>query len=533
MSEENKLSRTEYWQRTRRIQMTSLRAVGLALLILIVVLEGLVIGPIRRTLRDRDVQESTVRAELILSRVNEFLHQSEDLVLQIPSRTRIREELVSYLEGKSTREYLVRFSEPKLADAVDASDAIIAVYRYGPGREPLFGVYIEPEDLPSVNFGDDMHILPDIGTVSGIPVIFFTTPIRHTGFGLAGYDLVAISLEPLEQWISNEHQVDENFSILFLPPGSGSLADTVFPSMLGDETKRELDAITPSSIPHRYISEKHIWTYELKDDWSLVIVRDGHWVHKRTRREIGTLGFAVLIAGGLTIVMILWFMNLFSRRTLVETGELERIVAEQTEDLKLMIREVHHRVKNDIYLTNMMLELKAMEADDPKVSEIIADATGSLRLMAELYDLLHTGESADRIPVKSLVDKIADRIRRQSAGRSLEIRLNVSDEVISRKSSRPLAIIVNELLTNAVKYTRDSRAMLEIHLSVLVYPEGGIEMTVSDNGPGFPPDVLDGKYGFGLTMAQSMTSRLNGEMILENSPGAAVHLKWKDPFPGT
>ena len=519
------------WKRTRQLQVAVVRSTLFLIVLLTGALLVVITGPVRRALEYRDRDEFTARAELIGNRAWGFFQQSEQLVRQIPSRTRMRQDLVAYHEGRMTLEELRRSSGPKYADAVTASSDIVGAIRFGLDRDVLLSVHFNPSDVPQICLDSSTPtLLPFAGDLDGGPVAFFCVPIHHPGFGLAGYDLVAVSLASLQHGIDTRDHAHDAPAVGIFESRAPDLQNPVLAStgtpwpfdQPGIGNPFELDGATISTIDG-YL----LFGQDITDGWRVAVVQERSALYGRARSDILVFGGSVLLLSLIAAAAAVLVLGVLSRRTLAETEALNRIVEDQTAELRLTLKEVHHRVKNDIYLTNSFLEIRAMASPSEDVRSALMEATASLRLMGELYDLMHQSGDIRTVDLKTLVDKVVNRIAGPVGG-CMTVRTEVDEGRIKRSMARPMAMIVNELMTNVVKYRGDDDRRT-VDMSVVFLDEGAVDVTIQDDGPGFPDSVLNGDYGFGLEMAGTMASRFGGSLKLENVPGARATVRLRRP----
>lgn len=175
----------EPWQRRAILHRRTIYA---AILIIALVTVGAilgVLGPVRSMVRSRDRAQFDTRAELVTRDVAGFFDQATQIAAQTPSRTRIREELVAFLEGNRSLRSYREFTEPKLADAVNASPEMAAVFRFDSSGQLV--VFSNDSGVPVPDFAGTPEgpiVLPGTFFVGGSPAFFVSAPIVHPGYGL-------------------------------------------------------------------------------------------------------------------------------------------------------------------------------------------------------------------------------------------------------------------------------------------------------------------------------------------------------------
>ena len=527
----NYASQTDRWRKTRRLQIAIVQTTLVTIILLTASLTLVIFRPIRDNFRRRDLREFRTRSELIHARVNGYFEQAEQLARQIPSRSRIREELVAYLEGDRTLESYTEFTRSKLEDAIAASTMTAGVYRFDADLNPLVGVGIPTDRIPPLRYDPQSPpLLPEAAELNGEPVALYFLPIVHEGYGIAGFDLVAVSLSPLEEWMRSGAE-ETGQTTLFLFDGRSGTDRPLISSVMPPEALVGLaGAGTDAACAGRPGKRKpyEISEFSIADTWRLVVAVDSHLLYRNARRETSLSGIFVLSLGILAAVVTGVVLSVLSRRTLDETKALEGIVEEQTEELRMLLKEVTHRIKNDIYLTNTLIELKAAESSSAEAKAVLAEAASSLRMMGELYTLLHTDDEKRLVDIRPLIEKIVKRLSANAASERTAIRTEVDEIYVPREMIRPIVIIVNELATNALKYGTE-RADSEALVSIRRASPGKIELTVADSGPGFPETILKGDFGFGMEMIRSIVRRHGGTLALSNAPGAHVEISLTNP----
>ena len=195
----------------------------------------------------------------------------------------------------------------------------------------------------------------------------------------------------------------------------------------------------------------------------------------------------------------------------------------------LLLQEIHHRIKNNMFTIESLLSLQADTADDPKISEALNEAKGRLRSMGVLYDRLYRSGNITAVSLKEyLPPLIRDIIKLQTDPSTLQLETEVDDIVLDANTLSSLGILVNELLTNAVKYAfLDGRAG-RIHISCISSSSGTLQMTYRDNGVGFPDEVIKGTSGgLGMILVRSLTEQLKGDLRMRNEGGALIEFRFQ------
>jgi PAS domain S-box-containing protein len=212
---------------------------------------------------------------------------------------------------------------------------------------------------------------------------------------------------------------------------------------------------------------------------------------------------------------------------------LKRIQTEQynmklVAEKETLLKEVHHRIKNNMNTVSSLLSLHANTVENPAALGAIRDAKSRVRSMQTLYDQLTLADSHNGISLfsylKTLVPQVVHLFPR---GREVVVSVTSRDSslcVMNAKRLSTVGMIVNELVTNAMKYAfpapahPDERGIDAPEISVrLDCPDGEISVTVEDNGVGLP-DSFDWKStsGFGMMMVNAMAGQLEGTLQLES-----------------
>ncbi len=181
-----------------------------------------------------------------------------------------------------------------------------------------------------------------------------------------------------------------------------------------------------------------------------------------------------------------------------------------------LLLEVNHRVKNSLQIVTSLLMLQAHSSQLPELQDKLREACARVDVIASLHQHLYQNESHDRVNIGSYVrDFTQDAVKAFANGGLIDIRFaELADVDIEMDRAVSLALIMSELLTNAVKYAFKDCAQNQIALTVSA-DEQEFQISISDNGVGIPAgfDIV-GANGFGLRIVDSLVKQLSGSLSL-------------------
>jgi PAS domain S-box-containing protein len=213
-------------------------------------------------------------------------------------------------------------------------------------------------------------------------------------------------------------------------------------------------------------------------------------------------------------------------------GELERRDAEEKirnllKEKELLLREVHHRIKNNMNTMYGLLSLQAEAMEVPAAAAALNDAVARIQSMMVLYDKLYRSDAFKELSVKDYLPAlIGEVVRSFPQSNIIRIEKRIDDFVMDVKTLVPLGIIVNELLTNTMKYA--FKGMDSGFISVSVSKKDNrASLVLADNGIGIPESVsFENSTGFGMQLVSMLTEQIGGRISIERGDGTKFILEF-------
>jgi len=217
--------------------------------------------------------------------------------------------------------------------------------------------------------------------------------------------------------------------------------------------------------------------------------------------------------------------------------ELEAKVAERTEAVNkslhekdILFKEVHHRVKNNMQIIISLLNLQARTIDDPGVVKMIKESQSRIKAMALVHERLYRSGDISSIDLKDYIQFLARELFSFYGVKSQFIHLTINAPVINMNidTAIPLGLMVNELISNAIKYAfpEDRRGEIVIDITK---DKNNISLVVRDNGVGIPQDFdWRNAKSLGLRLVISLVEQLQGTIELDQMAGTAFTIVVKE-----
>jgi len=225
-------------------------------------------------------------------------------------------------------------------------------------------------------------------------------------------------------------------------------------------------------------------------------------------------------------ILLISLIALFTKRVLNKNKHTSKLLKIQNEEKQVMMKEIHHRVKNNLQVVNSLLRLQSREVKDSKVLEMFKNTQRRVLSMAKLHENMYSTENLKLINVKKhLSGLIIDIIDSYDLGKKINIELDIVDEEYSIEILLPLSLIVNEIITNSLKHAFINKQKGNVSLELKKNSKEDFEMIIGDDGIGFHP--LDESSGLGTKLINIFSRQLNGTIRLLEKEGAFYELKFK------
>jgi len=205
----------------------------------------------------------------------------------------------------------------------------------------------------------------------------------------------------------------------------------------------------------------------------------------------------------------------------------EERIAHLLAEKDLVLKETHHRVKNNMILISSLLQLQAGTLDDGKCKTILLDAAQRVQSMIVLYEQLYRSEDYRELRLKPFLESLIERIGEVVASIfPVEIETGIEDLLLDPKMILPLGILINELITNSIKYAFEGRESGRILVKASRSGNRAI-LEYLDDGVGIPEAVACGDCsGFGMQLVGMLVQQLSGEMRIEHAAGTKFTIEF-------
>jgi len=234
----------------------------------------------------------------------------------------------------------------------------------------------------------------------------------------------------------------------------------------------------------------------------------------------------IYLSAGVTLLVALCFvLYQFYRSRKRQALELSR----KNDQIETLIRELHHRVKNNLQTISSLLSLQSFRSKDPGTKLALKENQSRIEAMALIHQKLYINDNLRGVDMeeylKDLVNSLAESYGFDTQIIKTEIAL--THEKMDVDMAIPLGLIINELVVNAFKYAFDQVSDPEVIVSLKDAGGHGLELMVRDNGKGMPEAAKSGN-SFGLKMVQTLARQLNATFTVKNERGAVFQLLMDD-----
>lgn len=198
--------------------------------------------------------------------------------------------------------------------------------------------------------------------------------------------------------------------------------------------------------------------------------------------------------------------------------ELLDVIDEKT----LLLKELHHRVKNNLQIIISMLNLELFDSEDVSAEQLFQDCQNRIRSMAKVHEKLTLSNKISSVEACQFLSELLEDLVVSLKNDDQNIKLNVlcSPAEISVEAAIRLSLLVNEVVTNMFKYGFIDRTSGEITLQIRKEDSGEVKIEIGDDGAGTEFDITqESNDSFGLLLVQDLINQLDGEITKLEKPG--------------
>ena len=197
---------------------------------------------------------------------------------------------------------------------------------------------------------------------------------------------------------------------------------------------------------------------------------------------------------------------------------------------EVLLKEVYHRVKNNLQVVSSLINLQAGNVKNEAIRDLLRQSADRIKAMALLHEKLYQSKDLAKIDFKGYIRSLVDHLLFGYGPHSSKIVLNLEvDEVyLNVDTAIPCGLIINELLSNALKHAfpGDRRGNIDIRFT---HSSGELVLTIADDGIGLPETLdINRSASLGLQLVNTLTNQLMGQMTVDRSHGAAFTLRFAE-----
>ena len=276
-----------------------------------------------------------------------------------------------------------------------------------------------------------------------------------------------------------------------------------------------------NSLKAYYVLKDSVTNVEVQG--AIADIREKYESDKKDERIAQEQRRSKLLIIGLSIAFVLATLILFQY---LRQRTATRTIQRQSDKLTLLMKELHHRVKNNLQIISSLLSLQSFKIKDTTASMAVREGQQRIEAMSLIHQRLYTRDNITEINIREFIADLVDSL--QSAydfGKDdITIRLDIDNELMNVDQAIPLSLIINELVTNAFKYAYKDNSQPELSVS-LKRTDNNLQLIVADNGIGVNIEEWKDKQGsFGKDLVQTFVKQLNGYLSLKADRGTTFLL---------
>jgi two-component sensor histidine kinase len=217
-----------------------------------------------------------------------------------------------------------------------------------------------------------------------------------------------------------------------------------------------------------------------------------------------------------------------------ERRRSEELLEASLHEKEVLLKEIHHRVKNNLQVISSMLKLQASQVKDPAVVVALMDSQNRVQSMALIHEKLYQSVNLADINFAEYMESLVVFLNRSYTSSLKQVNLKVQAEPISLyiDLAVPCGLIVNELVSNALKHAFPNGKGGNVDVQLKALPDSRVELVVRDNGVGIPEgvDIWDSP-SLGLQLVNALVSQLDGDLQFETGQGTRFAVSFRNVQP--
>lgn len=212
---------------------------------------------------------------------------------------------------------------------------------------------------------------------------------------------------------------------------------------------------------------------------------------------------------------------------ITEEKRHEQEIASSLKEKKVMLKEIHHRVKNNLAIVSGLLQLQMYESEDPLVRDTLKESERRIQTMALIHEQLYNSDSLSSISCDTYIGDLVETIRNTiGSGQNVLLNTDIESIELDIKQAVPFALLINEVVTNSFKYAFDDED--DNTITIRISRENGqVQAYLSDNGKGlsddFDPETSD---TLGMNLIDNFAQQLEAEWEMGSDSGTYVTLQF-------
>ena len=233
-------------------------------------------------------------------------------------------------------------------------------------------------------------------------------------------------------------------------------------------------------------------------------------------------GFSLVLLG---LLFAIYRSNERNKRSNKILEKTNTALDEKNQENELLLKEIHHRVKNNLQIISSLLSLQSRSIKDESVKDAILDSEARVRSMSLIHKKLYKGQELASVEMKEYLENLSNYLVDSYGRDELEVKINMTETEVDAKYAIPIGLMANELITNSLKYAFEGKSTGEIQIS-LRQKDDKIHLTIADNGQGkTKTKQANEDSGFGSSLVQLLTKQVRGTMTQMTDNGFKTQIE--------